>query len=107
MPPGRRPGEPKRHNAPSRHAGRPEKSRPGRRRDSAHRVLSHRAMAQSGTWGSWIRQLGREQRRLRRALGLSEDQFARLAAVDCSVVHALETAEAPVAPLPVMLKINL
>jgi len=64
-------------------------------------------MTRSGTWGAWVRQLGREQRRLRRSLGLSEDQFARLAAVDSAVVRALETADAPVAPVPVMLKINL
>lgn len=38
---------------------------------------------------------------------MSEDEFARLAAVDRSVVHALETGRAPAAPLPVMLKINL
>src|SRR5262245_55698952 len=74
---------------------------------AARPVLLLRAMAQHGTWGAWVRQLGREQRRLRRSRGLSEDEFARLAAVDFAVVHALETGLPPVAPVPVMLKINL
>ena len=60
-----------------------------------------------GTWAAWVRRLGEEQRRLRRAVGLSEAEFARLAAVDCAVVQALEAGRAPAAPVPVMLKINL
>jgi transcriptional regulator with XRE-family HTH domain len=58
-------------------------------------------------WKEWMRAFGRQQRRLREFLGLSQDQLARLAGVSQGAVSRLEGGRGLATPMLVILKINL
>ena len=57
-------------------------------------------------WSTWVRELGRKQRRLREFLGLSQDQVAKLGGVSQGAVSRLETARGLATPMLVVLKVN-
>jgi len=57
-------------------------------------------------WYTWVRELGRKQRRLREFLGLSQDQVAKLGGVSQGAVSRLETARGLATPMVIVLKIN-
>lgn len=57
-------------------------------------------------WRDWMRQLGRQLRRLRELVGLSQEQLARLAGVSQAAVSRLEGARGLGTPLLVVVKIS-
>lgn len=58
-------------------------------------------------WKEWMRAFGRQERRVREFLGLSQDQLARLAGVSQGAVSRLEGGRGLATPLLVVLKINI
>jgi transcriptional regulator with XRE-family HTH domain len=58
-------------------------------------------------WKEWMRAFGRQERRIREFLGLSQEQIARLAGVSQGAVSRLEAGRGLATPLVVVLKINL
>src|ERR1043165_8224763 len=58
-------------------------------------------------WREWIRAFGRQERRVREFLGLSQEQLARLAGVSQGAVSRLEAGRGLATPMLVILKINL
>jgi transcriptional regulator with XRE-family HTH domain len=58
-------------------------------------------------WKQWMRAFGRQERRIREFLGLSQEQIARLAGVSQGAVSRLEAGRGLATPLLVVLKINL
>jgi len=74
------------------------------------RVGEVKAVAQgpsSFDWKEWMRAFGRQERRVREFLGLSQDQLARLAGVSQGAVSRLEGGRGLATPMLVILKINL
>jgi len=62
---------------------------------------------ETGDWPARMRELGRQFRRVREFLGLSQDQVARLAGVSQGAVSRLEAGRGLATPMLVILKINL
>jgi transcriptional regulator with XRE-family HTH domain len=58
-------------------------------------------------WKKWMRDFGRQERRVREFLGLSQEQLARLAGVSQGAVSRLEAGRGLATPMLVILKINL
>jgi transcriptional regulator with XRE-family HTH domain len=58
-------------------------------------------------WARWMRGLGRQGRRAREFLGLSQEELARLAGVSQGAVSRLEAGRGLATPMLVILKINL
>ena len=58
-------------------------------------------------WKEWMRDVGRQARRVREFLGLSQDQLARYAGVSQGAVSRLEGGRGLATPMLVILKINL
>jgi transcriptional regulator with XRE-family HTH domain len=58
-------------------------------------------------WREWMRGLGRQARRVREFLGLSQEQIARLAGVSQGAVSRLEGGRGLATPLLVVVKLNL
>jgi transcriptional regulator with XRE-family HTH domain len=58
-------------------------------------------------WSRWMRALGRQGRRAREFLGLSQEQLADLAGVSQGAVSRLEAGRGLATPMLVVLKINL
>ena len=69
-------------------------------------IATDAARIPASEWSTWMRELGRRQRRLREFLGLSQDQVARLAGVSQGAVSRLETARGLATPMLVVLKVN-
>src|SRR5690242_1019055 len=67
---------------------------------------SGRAAEPRVDWGRWMRGLGREKRRIREFLGLSQEQLARLAGVSQGAISRLEAGRGLATPLLVVMKIN-
>jgi transcriptional regulator with XRE-family HTH domain len=65
------------------------------------------APEQSIDWARWMRALGRQGRRAREFLGLSQEQLAALAGVSQGAVSRLEAGRGLATPMLVVLKINL
>jgi transcriptional regulator with XRE-family HTH domain len=65
------------------------------------------AAAEHPEWRQWMRDLGRQLRRVREFLGLSQEQVARLAGVSQGAVSRLETSRGLATPLLVVVRINL
>src|SRR5512145_1267340 len=65
------------------------------------------ATDRNAEWKSWMRAFGRQERRIREFLGLSQEQVARLAGVSQGAVSRLEAGRGLATPLLVVLKINL
>jgi transcriptional regulator with XRE-family HTH domain len=59
------------------------------------------------TWRPWMLELGTQIRRLRRLVGLSQQDLADLAKVSQGAVSRLETARGLATPLLIVVKINL
>src|SRR5437867_3993653 len=57
-------------------------------------------------WREWMRSLGRQLRRVREFLGLSQDQVARLAGVSQGAVSRLEVGRGLATPMVVVLKVH-
>ncbi|HJQ83325.1 MAG TPA: helix-turn-helix domain-containing protein [Candidatus Binatia bacterium] len=58
-------------------------------------------------WREWMRAFGRQERRVREFLGLSQEQLARVAGVSQGAVSRLEAGRGLATPMLVILKINL
>ncbi|HSV06775.1 MAG TPA: helix-turn-helix domain-containing protein [Candidatus Binatus sp.] len=58
-------------------------------------------------WSDWMHALGRQGRRLREFLGLSQEELARMAGVSQGAVSRLEAGRGLATPMLVILKINL
>jgi len=58
-------------------------------------------------WPRWMRGLGRQARRAREFLGLSQEQLAALAGVSQGAISRLEAGRGLATPMLVVLKINL
>jgi transcriptional regulator with XRE-family HTH domain len=58
-------------------------------------------------WREWMRAFGRQERRVREFLGMSQEQLARLAGVSQGAVSRLEAGRGLATPMLVVLKINL
>jgi len=58
-------------------------------------------------WREWMREFGRQQRRVRELLGFSQERIARLAGVSQGAVSRLECGRGLATPLLVVLKINV
>jgi transcriptional regulator with XRE-family HTH domain len=58
-------------------------------------------------WREWMRALGRQARRIREFLGLSQEQIARLAGVSQGAVSRLEGGRGLATPLLVVVKLNV
>ena len=58
-------------------------------------------------WREWVRAFGRQERRVREFLGMSQEQLARLAGVSQGAVSRLEAGRGLATPMLVVLKINL
>ena len=58
-------------------------------------------------WSNWMRDLGREVRRQREFLGLSQERLARAAGVSQGAVSRLEAGRGLATPLLVAVKIRL
>jgi transcriptional regulator with XRE-family HTH domain len=79
----------------------------GQKEDSG--IVDH-AMPGPGdetTWRPWMLELGQQIRRLRRLVGLSQQELAELAKVSQGAVSRLETARGLATPLLIVVKINL
>lgn len=57
-------------------------------------------------WSSWIKGLGKQARRVREFLGLSQEQIARLAGVSQGAVSRFEGGRGLATPLLVVMKVN-
>jgi len=57
-------------------------------------------------WAEWMQRFGRQTRRVREFLGLSQDELARLAHVSQGAVSRLENGRGVATPFVVVLKIN-
>jgi transcriptional regulator with XRE-family HTH domain len=72
--------------------------------------LKETAMAEATReqdWREWMRALGRQTRRVREFLGLSQEQIARLAGVSQGAVSRLEGGRGLATPLLVVVKLNI
>jgi len=58
-------------------------------------------------WRGWMRAFGKQERRIREFLGLSQEQLARLAGVSQGAVSRLEAGRGLATPLLVVLKLKL
>lgn len=58
-------------------------------------------------WSRWMRGLGRNSRRIREFLGLSQEQLARLAGVSQGAISRLEAGRGLATPLLVVVRIQL
>ncbi|HLY36956.1 MAG TPA: helix-turn-helix transcriptional regulator [Candidatus Binatia bacterium] len=58
-------------------------------------------------WREWMRAFGRQERRVREFLGMSQEQLARMAGVSQGAVSRLEAGRGLATPMLVVLKINL
>ena len=58
-------------------------------------------------WRQWMRGLGRQARRVREFLGLSQEQIARLAGISQGAISRLEGGRGLATPLLVVVKLNL
>ena len=58
-------------------------------------------------WREWMRGLGRQARRVREFLGLSQEQIAKLAGVSQGAVSRLEAGRGLATPLLVVVKLNI
>lgn len=58
-------------------------------------------------WRDWMRGLGRQARRIREFLGLSQEQIARAAGVSQGAVSRLEGGRGLATPLLVVVKLNV
>jgi transcriptional regulator with XRE-family HTH domain len=65
------------------------------------------ALNERGDWPIWMRDLGRQLRRVREFLGLSQDQVARLAGVSQGAVSRLEAGRGLATPMLIVLKVHL
>jgi len=63
-------------------------------------------MNEAVDWREWMRGLGRQLRRVREFLGLSQDQVARLAGVSQGAVSRLEAGRGLATPMMVVLKVH-
>ena len=63
-------------------------------------------MNEAADWRDWMRGLGRQLRRVREFLGLSQDQVARLAGVSQGAVSRLEAGRGLATPMVVVLKVH-
>ena len=57
-------------------------------------------------WSSWIKGLGKQARRVREFLGLSQEQVARAAGVSQGAVSRFEGGRGLATPLLVVMKVN-
>src|SRR4029453_15813303 len=57
-------------------------------------------------WSSWIKGLGKQARRVREFLGLSQEQVARVAGVSQGAVSRFEGGRGLATPLLVVMKVN-
>ncbi len=57
-------------------------------------------------WSGWIKGLGKQARRVREFLGLSQDQVARVAGVSQGAVSRFEGGRGLATPLLVVMKVN-
>ena len=57
-------------------------------------------------WASWIKRLGRQARRVREFLGLSQEQVARVAGISQGAVSRFEGGRGLATPLLVVMKVN-
>jgi len=57
-------------------------------------------------WRGWMRELGRQFRRMREFLGLSQDQVARMAGVSQGAVSRLEAGRGLATPMLIVLKVH-
>ena len=57
-------------------------------------------------WASWIKSLGRQARRVREFLGLSQEQVARVAGISQGAVSRFEGGRGLATPLLVVMKVN-
>src|SRR5881628_3669407 len=64
-------------------------------------------MNEAVDWREWMRGLGRQLRRVREFLGLSQDQVARLAGVSQGAVSRLEAGRGLATPMLIVLKVHL
>ena len=64
-------------------------------------------MMDRGDWPTRMRELGRQFRRVREFLGLSQDQVARLAGVSQGAVSRLEAGRGLATPMLIVLKVHL
>jgi transcriptional regulator with XRE-family HTH domain len=62
---------------------------------------------QNQDWREWMRGLGRQARRIREFLGLSQEQIARLAGVSQGAISRLEGGRGLATPLLVVVKLNV
>jgi transcriptional regulator with XRE-family HTH domain len=62
---------------------------------------------ETGDWPTRMRELGRQFRRVREFLGLSQDQVARLAGVSQGAVSRLEAGRGLATPMLIVLKVHL
>src|SRR2546422_10518988 len=62
---------------------------------------------ETGDWPTRLRDLGRQFRRVREFLGLSQDQVARLACVSQGAVSRLEAGRGLATPMLIVLKVHL
>lgn len=62
--------------------------------------------AEEADWVEWMRQLGRQKRRVREMLGLSQDEVARRAGVSQGAVSRLEAGRGVATPLVVVMKVD-
>jgi transcriptional regulator with XRE-family HTH domain len=65
------------------------------------------ASGDEARWRPWMVELGQQIRRLRRLVGLSQQELAELADVSQGAVSRLETARGLATPLLIVVKINL
>src|SRR2546425_1284680 len=70
--------------------------------DRAENIMMNEAV----DWREWMRGLGRQLRRVREFLGLSQDQVARLAGVSQGAVSRLEAGRGLATPMVVVLKVH-
>jgi transcriptional regulator with XRE-family HTH domain len=57
-------------------------------------------------WPSWMRELGRQLRRVRGFVGLSQEQVARLAGVSQGAVSRLEAGRGLATPVLIVIKVH-
>jgi transcriptional regulator with XRE-family HTH domain len=62
--------------------------------------------ADEADWVEWMRQLGKQKRRVREMLGLSQDEVARRAGVSQGAVSRLEAGRGVATPLVVVMKVD-
>ncbi len=57
-------------------------------------------------WAEWMQRFGRQTRRVRESVGLSQDELARVAGVSQGAVSRLENGRGVATPFVVVLKVN-